>query len=258
LFDRYAGQLYALGLRFCGNGDEAEDLVQEVMLAAFRNWDQFDGRAKPSTWFYTIASRACQRRHRLRAGEPARMASFEDLLPSSEGYVADLRELQSDPLDDQLQRETRDAVETAIATLPIEFRMPLVLKEIADLSLEEIAAVTGVPKATVKTRVHRGRLRLRKEFDRRIGGRPAPESARPPGVCLDLLEAKLEAMDRGLEGIARDLDGPLCERCEAVFSGLDAVRHACGEMGGECLPSEVRQRLEHQLRETSLVHGSVP
>ena len=55
LIDRYGGRIYGLGVRFCGNEADAEDLVQEVFLQAFRKWDQFEGRSAPSTWLYTIA-----------------------------------------------------------------------------------------------------------------------------------------------------------------------------------------------------------
>lgn len=76
LFEEHAHELYRIGVRFCGNSDEAHDLVQDVFLQAFRSWDQFDGRSAPSTWLYTIAARRCQRRHRRRAGEPRVLASL--------------------------------------------------------------------------------------------------------------------------------------------------------------------------------------
>ncbi len=70
---RLAPRLFRIAVRMCGRADEAEDLVQDTLLQAFRKWDQFEGRADPATWLYTIAGRLCQRRHRRRAGEPARM-----------------------------------------------------------------------------------------------------------------------------------------------------------------------------------------
>ena len=82
LLIKYGGRLYRLGIRFCGNADEAQDLVQEVFFAAFRKWDQFGGRSDSGTWRYTIAARACQRRHRKRAGEPPRLLALDDLLLS--------------------------------------------------------------------------------------------------------------------------------------------------------------------------------
>ena len=80
--ERVAPRLYRIGLRMCGKPDEAEDLVQETLLQGFRKWEQFEGRSNPATWLYTIAGRLCQRKHRRRAGEPARLESLSDLLPT--------------------------------------------------------------------------------------------------------------------------------------------------------------------------------
>ena len=251
LFAHYAPTLFNLGLRFCGDADEAEDLVQDVLLNAYRGWDQFDGRAKPSTWFYTIAARACQRRHRLRAGQPTTMDSLEEVLPSRDGYVADPRYEIDDQFAEQVRRETADAVESAIAALPLDFRMPLVLKDIAELSLAEVAQVTGIAKATVKTRVHRARLKLRKELDRRLAKCPAPPADRDPEVCFDLLQAKLDALDAGMPEVAALLDGHLCGRCAAVFAGLDAVKDVCVDIAKSPMPAEIRARVARALEQST-------
>ena len=250
LFAHYASTLFNLGLRFCGDADEAEDLVQDVLLNAYRGWDEFDGRAKPSTWFYTIAARACQRRHRLRAGEPTTMDSLEDVLPARDGYVADPRCGVDDQFAEQVRRETSNAVESAIAALPLDFRMPLVLKDIAELSLAEVAQITGIPKATVKTRVHRARLKLRKELDRRLADRPAPLADREPEVCFDLLKAKLDALDQGMPEVAATLDSHLCGRCAAVFAGLDAVKDVCADIAMSPMPEETRARIARALEQS--------
>ena len=68
-------KMYGLALKLCRNPSEAEDLVQDTFLQAFRKWDQFEGRSEPTTWLYTIASRLCQRRQRPRSGEPRRLES---------------------------------------------------------------------------------------------------------------------------------------------------------------------------------------
>ncbi|MGD8870594.1 MAG: sigma factor, partial [Gemmatimonadota bacterium] len=73
LMDDYADHIYGLGLRMCDDPEKAQDLVQETFMRAFRSWASFDGRSKPSTWLYTIASRSCQRMERRRAGEPRHM-----------------------------------------------------------------------------------------------------------------------------------------------------------------------------------------
>ncbi len=245
LFRDHGELLYNLGLKFCGTEDEAQDLVQDVFLLAFENWDQFDGRSKPTTWLYTIAARACQRRHRLRAGEPEHMDSLEELLPGRDAYVPDLASSDGDAFDRQYLREACESLEGAIPRLPPEFRMTLLLKDIVELSVNEVAQVLDVKPATVKTRVHRARLMLRREFAERFPNRPAPEANQSPKVCYDLLKAKLDAMDR-------DVDFQLpaevfCGRCSAVFAALDLNKLACEQLEREALPPQLKESLRARL-----------
>ena len=172
--------LYRLGVRFCGSADEAHDLVQDVFLQAFRSWKQFDGRSSPATWLYTIAARRCQRRHRRRAGEPASMASLSDLSTVPENAVVHLAS-DSNPLDDAVREQLQDRVASAVAELPARIRLPLVLAEIADVPLKDIARVLGVKLGTVKSRVHRARLAVRERLVAGLPSRPAPTAhPRPP------------------------------------------------------------------------------
>jgi RNA polymerase sigma-70 factor (ECF subfamily) len=239
LLEEHGGKLYGLGLKLCGVPEEAEDLVQETFLQAYRKWDQFEGRAKPTTWLYTIASRICQRMHRKRSGEPDRLASLQDLVPFGDPRMAVLE----DPLDNEIRKEGRARVEEAITGLPIDFRMPLILKEIVGLPIADIAAVLGLKPATVKTRVHRARLRLREALLEGAPKRALPAPAYSEQVCLDLLEAKQEALDRGVE-LAQSV---VCERCQAVFSSLDATQDLCARMADGPLPAEVRARITARL-----------
>ena len=160
--ERVAPRLFRIGVRMCGSADEAEDLVQDALLQGFRKWHQFEGRSDPATWLYTIAGRLCQRRHRRRAGEPSRMESFSALSPSAEDPVVALPAAGESPLDEHLRKDAERAVSTALAQLPPHVRLPLVLADIAELSTSEVARILGLKEATVKTRVHRARLSLRR------------------------------------------------------------------------------------------------
>jgi RNA polymerase sigma-70 factor (ECF subfamily) len=246
LVDEFGGQLYSLGLRFCGDRQDAEDLVQEVFLQAFRAWGTFEGRSSPKTWLYTIAARACQRMHRLRAGEPARVGSLEELLPFGEPRIAAITTEQDDSTQAAIRNEARERAEQAIASLPDEFRVPLILKEIVELTVPEVAGILGLEEGTVKSRVHRARLRIRAEIDKALPRQAgeAPPPAYPLQVCLDLLNAKQEALDRGAPFDA----SIICDRCRSVFASLDLTQEACRELGGGRLPAGVRERLSAAIR----------
>jgi RNA polymerase sigma-70 factor, ECF subfamily len=250
LLDEHGGKIYGLGLRLCGSPQDAEDLVQETFLRALRKWHTFEGRGEPSSWLFTIAARVCRRRHRRRSGEPRRLESLDELLPSPlDPSVPDLPAADASPLDEQLRREVRETVEGALGRLPMALRLPVLLKEVADLSLAEIAQVLGLKEATVKTRVHRGRLALRRELDRRLPRRPAAPPDHSRSMCLDLLQAKQEALDRGVElPLAPD---ELCSRCRSLFATLDLARDACRQLRAGELPASVRALLGRRLEQAA-------
>jgi hypothetical protein len=133
--------------------------------------------------------------------------------------------------------------------VPRDFRIALVLKDIADFSLEEVAEILGVRPATVKTRVHRGRLKLREALSNGGVFGPLPESPIPRRVCIDLLRAKLDAMDRGVDFPFPH--GEICDRCSALFQSLDLGQQACASLRGGDLPEELRTRLERMLSDGS-------
>jgi RNA polymerase sigma-70 factor (ECF subfamily) len=179
LVDEHGGQLYSLGLRFCGNRTEAEDLVQEVFLQAIRGWGSFEGRSSPKTWLYTIAARVCQRMHRKRAGEPERIGSLDELLPFGDPLIAAIPGELEDALQLQIRKEARERVEIAITSLPDEFRVPLILKEIVGFTVPQVAQILGIEEGTARSRVHRARLKLRATVDAVIprGTAEAPSTA---------------------------------------------------------------------------------
>jgi len=225
LMEEEGGRMYGLGIKLCGNSEEAEDLVQETFLQAFRKWDQFEGRSAPSSWLYIIAARICQRRNRLRSGEPARVESLSELLPSGQPMVASIPSSGESQLDEQLRREARESVDRALAKLPIHLRLPLLLKDITELSLLQIADILGLKEATVKTRVHRARLALRKELADSLPQSEAPPPDHSRKACLDLLSAKQEALDRGVEFPVPAEE--FCSRCRCLISTLDLTFDAC-------------------------------
>ena len=236
----HGDRIYRMGLRVCGNAADAEDLVQETFINAYRGWDAFRGEAKPTTWLYTIASRACQRMHRLRSGEPKIIESFEDLLPDAERGIPIVADAE-DPLEAIAREELETRVRRAVADLPTPFRMPFVLREMGDLPIAEIAEILDLKEATVKTRLHRARLAVRKRLVEDFPTRDAPHPDHARRECLDLLKAKQEALDRGVPfNLPPD---QLCARCQSLFETLDLTRSACASLQGEEMPERLAEAI---------------
>lgn len=241
LLDLHGPKLHALALRLCGNKADAEDMVQETFLQAFRKWSTFKGDADPGTWLYTIASRACKPRLRRKGGVDKRTPAISQLLPWRETTVM---QVAASPESDEHPAERNEAlarVQRAIADLPEHLRVPLVMKEVLGVSVQDVGAALGLTENTVKTRLHRARLALRKVMTAKATLIDAPAPIYERQVCIDLLKAKMEAMDRG--GTAAGFKVPqaeICARCRAVFRELDLVQDACTQMSSGPLPASLR------------------
>lgn len=247
LLDAHGAKVYSLALRFCGDAQHAADVVQETFLGAYKSWSGFRGEASPTTWLYRIASRACKRVRRTDARQSAHAVPLETDMPVS-GAVPDVLSTQETPLSEALRNEAVAALEREISSLPDEYRVPIVLKEIAGLSVAETAQVLEMKEATVKTRLHRGRLALFNALSKAMPTRDAPPPAYDTKVCLDLLNAKQDALDRGAE--FPQMNGIICERCRAVFKSLDLSVDLC-RAAATSLPAELREKIMAQIHDAA-------
>jgi hypothetical protein len=118
-----------------------------------------------------------------------------------------------------------------------------------DLSIAEIAEVLGLKESTVKTRLHRARLFAAKELSRNLPKRSAPHPDHSRTVCLDLLQAKQEALDRGAPFPVPQQE--LCVRCESLFATLDLTSDACHRLAEGDLPEPVREALLEEMKRAS-------
>jgi hypothetical protein len=174
------------------------------------------------------------------------MESLNTLLPSGDEGVLDLPSGEETPQDVLERRETRELVENAITQLPPNFRLPLMLKDLMELSIGEIAEILGIKEATVKTRLHRARLFAAKELSAGLPKRPGPHPDHSRTVCLDLLRAKQESIDRGVAfPVAQE---ELCVRCRSLFATLDLAHDACRLVGQGILPEPVRGAVLEEMK----------
>jgi RNA polymerase sigma-70 factor, ECF subfamily len=158
---------YRFSLLVCGHPEDAEDVMQEALLKTYR----YVGRiAEPEafrTWLFTTVRNACLMKRRRHVGEPAHFVSLEQGGAGSEGELSPIDVTdRSRPADQQLMDKWIDGrLRTALRALPPSYRMIVVMREMEGLSTREVAAVTGISEANVKTRLHRARLMLRRHLE---------------------------------------------------------------------------------------------
>lgn len=165
----YQDKVYGLIYRMLGNHAEAQDVAQEVFVTVFKSIDSFRGESKLSTWLYRIAANHCKNRIkylRRRAHKTTTEldAQAERALQNTSGST--LGEGQAGPAEVLEGAQLEQIVQRAIGKLEEEHRLLLVLRDVEEMSYEEIMQVTGLPEGTVKSRLHRARQALKEEIAR--------------------------------------------------------------------------------------------
>jgi RNA polymerase sigma-70 factor (ECF subfamily) len=173
LLTRFQQPVYTLALRLLNNQSEACDVVQEVFLKVFRNVGNFRGQSTLKTWIYRITVNEAHNarrwffRHRRREldldANPNEMRDWKEIIPDN----------SRSPFDVAFDRERHVMIEAALEKINPIFRESVVLRDITDLSYEEIAGILGVSLGTVKSRILRGREALREELAGSLNARPA-------------------------------------------------------------------------------------
>lgn len=174
MVEAYSGKLYRLALKMLNHPQDAEDILQETFIKAFRHIKNFDGRSSLSTWLYRIATNEALMF--LRRKNP-QVVSID--APDSNGDEDDQEPLNivdwcCIPEQELLSDESRAYLDQAIARLPANLRSVFVLRDIENLSTLEAAEVLGLTETALKTRLSRARLRLREDltlyYQDRLGG----------------------------------------------------------------------------------------
>jgi len=174
LADTYGARIYQLAFRYLRNKEDAEEVAQDVLFKIHRKVGEFRGDAALSSWIFRITFNAAM--SRLRSGTYQRALEEQRLATASERDDADTKSKQepadwSELADEHLfKSQLRQRLHRAILALPAIYRAPVMLRDIQGLSTEEASAVLQVKDQTLKSRLHRGRLILRKQLSDFAGG----------------------------------------------------------------------------------------
>ncbi len=160
LVGRYKDRLMNFVFRFLGDYEEAEDLVQETFLRVYKNRHAYQEIAKFSTWIYTIAGNLA--RSELRKRKRRKTVTMSQLAQEDREY--DPADTDAGPLDKTMSSYSLAEIEKAIHGLPEPFKTIILLRDIQELSYEDISKILDIPMGTVKSRVNRARLKLQSKL----------------------------------------------------------------------------------------------
>lgn len=244
LLKRYQPLILRFGARMCRHPEDAQDVVQETLLAAARTLHAFRGDASVSTWLYAIARSFCIKKRRRGPFAPkvvsletdaSRIGAARDRAPNPERSLAD--------------RELGASLESAIAALEPEYREVLLLRDVEGLSAAEVGEVTGLSVAAVKSRLHRARVAVRDRLAPLLA--PPGAAAAGPGGCPDVVGL----FSRHLEGeigpeacAAMERHVAACPSCQSACESLRQTLRLCGAAPSPDVPEPLRESIRQGIR----------
>jgi RNA polymerase sigma-70 factor, ECF subfamily len=166
---QYGDKVFSLIYRMLGNRQEAEDVAQDVFITVFKTIESFRGEAKFSTWLLRIAANHSKNRIKHLARRPTEGVDPDDVsqVGASVNRPAPPVQAHIDAPDKMLEAaETEKLMQQAIAGLDDDQRLLVVLRDVEELSYEEIGEITGLPEGTIKSRLHRARMAIKEWLDR--------------------------------------------------------------------------------------------
>ena len=167
LIERYEQQLYGMVYRLLGNQTDAADVVQEIFLKVFRTINSFREQSSLRTWIYRIAVNEAHNHRRWLVRHCRCEVSMEDEHGNGQSRLQCAADPGRSPYEQALESENRTLIERALTRVSPVFRTAVVLRDIQNLSYEEIAEILQVSLGTVKSRILRGREALRREVTQR-------------------------------------------------------------------------------------------
>ena len=238
LVQRHGTRVYNLCLRILGDAEEAADASQDTFLAALRKLGSFRGDAAFTTWLHRVAVNACYDSLRRKRRRPLLQIAPDE---------GDERPEPSLPAPDHAEGVVLSVdVARALAQVPEEFRVVLVLADVQDLPYEEIAAVLEIPVGTVKSRVFRGRAALGRALGRgprgtlrRVTDVRGRGMNHPYELLADLLDGTLDEGD--LAGVQAHLD--TCASCRRDMADATAGARAARSLPVEDPPADLHRRV---------------
>lgn len=252
--------VYSFSMKVCGHREDAEDTAQEVLLKAIPYLPQFESPQALGVWLYKVAKNRCLMSRRKGKFVPARMLSLEELMPTRAELETITATQEGTPEASLLEGERSDILLQTVHKLPPNYRLVLVLHDMEEVPTSEIAKILSLEEGTVRVRLHRARLFLRKELAKAAAGqahRPRLLAHAPTDKCKKLFAALSDYLDGAGNKAARrrleqHLDG--CPPCKRVLESLQRTVKNCRDCPSPQLTPRAAAHLRSRLLEECRKH----
>jgi len=254
--------VFSFSMKVCGQRQDAEDTMQEVLLKSVPNLPKFDSPKALMVWLYKVAKTRCLMSRRRSKFAPKQALSIEDLMPDRRELQKLSGEPQGTPETALLRRESAKRLREAVRKLPPDYRLVLVLHDMEELSDADVAEITGLRLGTIRVRLHRARLFVRKELakqDRhrihRNAAKPLEEETQPSAQprqrrCKEMFAELSNYLDDELddslcEELEKHMEG--CEPCKAFLVSLEHSIQQCRTSPNQSPDRRIAAKLRREL-----------
>lgn len=256
--------VFNFSMKVCGHREDAEDTMQEVLLKSLPYLPKFESPKALAVWLYKVARNSCLMKRRRSKFAPKEHLSLEGLMPDHPELAALATPRRASPEGEVLRGEEAEILRRAVLKLPAPYRIVLVLHDMEGLGSDEVARILSIRQGTVRVRLHRARLFVRKELARlpaRRASRITP-ALKKPRSCREMFAALSDYMDGALdESICKELEKHLsgCAPCENFLSSLERTVAKCRSVDAGCKSksaSKVRRKLLEEYQRVLQALGS--
>jgi RNA polymerase sigma-70 factor (ECF subfamily) len=262
--------VYSFSMKVCGHRQDAEDTMQEVLSGSLGDLAKLQHPQALALWLYTVTRNRCWRMRRKGASAPAHMLSLDELMPDESELGRLLQDAAESPEDNLLHAERHHLLHQAVLHIPVQLRMVLVLHDMEELTTEQVAQILDLQPGTVRVRLHRARLSVRKEMNRMLEDAPdqpadqeqsgtkskrnRTKAGQRPAECRELFSNLSEYLDGRVEPRScEEMRGHIeaCPACVAFLRSLRVAIDRCRSLEISC-NSAVAPRLRSILTQEYL------
>ncbi len=222
--------VYSFSMKVCGHREDAEDTMQDVLVRSLKYLGSIQDPNALAAWLYTVTRNRCRRIRRNPQDSHARRLSLDELMPDEQEMRELLQGAERGPEQQAIHAEQQQLLHRAVLALPAALRLVLVLQDMEDLTSGQVAQILGLQEGTVRVRLHRARLAVRKQMGRLLDGlakppeKPGKSLAQRPKECRDLFVRLSEYLDGRVESRTCEQMRAHIEACPACIAFLEDLR----------------------------------
>ena len=242
--------VFSFSMKMCGHRQDAEDTAQEVLFRSLKHLGKLEGPNALAAWLYTVARNRCHRMRRSKFEGTGKRLSLNELIPDDAELKSLLLKAEGGPEDAAIHGEEHRFLHQAVLQIPTPLRMVLVLHDMEELTTEQIAAILDLQMGTVRVRLHRARLAVRKEMSRLLKRQPEKKAAAKRATtersaeCRELFANLSEYLDarvepRTCEQMRVHIEN--CPACVAFLKDLRAAIDRCRSFEVACDPNAAQR-----------------